>query len=86
MELHSLIFKIPQDYTVIFFQNHKQKKKLVKSVNFLFASIKSMNPMQKYPQVIELLACTLKILAFMFLFPTNYLISPGTFSTPKLSK
>ena len=45
-----------------------------------------MNPMQKYPQVIELLACTLKILAFMFLFPTNYLISPGTFSTPKLSK
>ena len=58
---------------------------LVKSVNFLPASIKSMNPMQKYPHT-ELFACTPKMLAFMFLFPTNFLISSETCSTPKLSK
>ena len=45
---------------------------LVKSVNFLPASIKSMNPMQKYPHIIELFACTRKILAIMFLFKTNF--------------
>ena len=44
-----------------------------------------MNPMQKYPHLIELLASTLKIFVFMFLFPINYLISSG-FSTVKLSK
>ena len=55
----------------------------VKSVSFLPAIIKSMNPMQKYPHIIELFACTPKILAFMFLFPINYLIFWGTSSTPK---
>ena len=58
----------------------------VKSVNFLPAKIKSINPMQKYPHITESFACTRKMLAFMFLFPTNYLISSGTCSTPKLSK
>ena len=59
---------------------------LVKSVYFLPASKKSMNPMQKYPRITELFACTRKMLAIMFLFPTNSLISSGTCSTPKLSK
>ena len=59
---------------------------LLKSISFLPASIKSMNPMQKYPHITELFACTRKILAIMFLFPTNSLISSGTCSTPKLSK
>ena len=59
---------------------------LVKSVNFLLASIKSMNPMQKYPHITESFACTRKMLAFMFLFPINSLISSGTCSTPKLLK
>ena len=45
-----------------------------------------MNPMQKYPHITELFACTRKMLAFMFLFPINSLISSGTCSTPKLSK
>ena len=51
---------------------------LVKSVNFLPASIKSMNPMQKYPHI--------DCFAIMFLFPTSSLISSRTCSTPKLSK
>ena len=59
---------------------------LVKSVNFSPASIKSMNPMQKYPHITKLIACTRKVLAFMFLFSTNSLFSSGTCSTPKLSK
>ena len=41
---------------------------LLKSVSLLPASIKPMNPMQKYPQITESFACTQKMLAFMFLF------------------
>ena len=58
----------------------------VKSVTFLPASIKSMNPMQKQPHITETFSYTRKMLAFMFLFPTNSLISSGTCSTPKISK
>ena len=63
-----------------------RRKKLVKSVNFLNASIKSMNPVQKYLRITELFACTRKMLTFIFLFSINSLISAGTCSTPKLSK
>ena len=35
--------------------------------------MKSMNPMQNYPHIIQLLSRTLKIFAFMFLFPMNSL-------------
>ena len=59
---------------------------LVKSVSFLPASIKLMNPMQKYPHVIELFASTRKMLTIMFLFSINSSISSGTCSAPKLSK
>ena len=45
-----------------------------------------MNPIQKNPHITELFACTRKILALMFLFPINFLISSGTCSTAKLSK
>ena len=45
-----------------------------------------MNVMGKYPHITELFACTRKMLAIMFLFPTNSLISSGTCSTPKLLK
>ena len=58
----------------------------VKSVNFLPASTKSMNPMQKYPHIIELFASTRKMAATMFLFPINSLISSETCSTQKLPK
>ena len=56
----------------------------VKTVSFLPASKKSMNPMQKFPQINKLFACTRKMLAVMFLFPVNYLICSGTCLTPKL--
>ena len=39
---------------------------LVKAVIFSPARIKSMNPMQKCPHIIELFACTQKILAFRY--------------------
>ena len=53
-----------------------------------------MNPMQKYPHIIELSSCTRNLLVFIFLFPgsslgnspINYLISLGIYSTPKLLK
>ena len=50
------------------------------------ASIKSINPIQKYPQVIESYACILKTFVFMFLLPINVLISFGICYTPKLLK
>ena len=59
---------------------------LVKSVNVLPTSIKSMNPVQKYPHITEFFACTRKMLAIMFLLTTNVLTSSETCSTPKLSK
>ena len=45
-----------------------------------------MNPVQKYPHMIELIAFTRKMLAFSFLFPIKFLISSETCSTPKLLK
>ena len=42
--------------------------------------------MQKYPHITESFACTRKMLALMFLFPINSLISSGTWSTLKLLK
>ena len=62
------------------------KIKFVKSFNSLLESIKSMNPMQKYSHIIEVFACTRKILAIISLFLIKPLISSGTYSTPKLSK
>ena len=58
----------------------------IKSVRFLLASIKSTIPMQEYPHMTELFACTQKILATMFLFLVHSSISSGTCSTPILSK
>ena len=44
-----------------------------------------MNPIQKYPHIIELSACILNMFVFAFLCPINLLISLGTCSTPKLN-
>ena len=43
-----------------------------------------MNPMQKYPHIMELAACILNTFALGFLCLINHLISLGTCSTPKL--
>ena len=56
----------------------------VRQTKVLPASMKSINPMQKYPYIIELFHCTRKMSAFMFLFSINSLISSGTCPTPKL--
>ena len=50
------------------------------------ANIESINPIQKYPHIIELSACILNMFAFVFLCPINVLGSLGTCSTPKLLK
>ena len=59
-------------------------KQISKISQFLFASIKSKDPMQKYPYINELFDCTEKMLAFIFLFSINSLISSGMCSKPKL--
>ena len=50
------------------------------------ASIKSINPKQKYPYITELYACILKIFVTTIDLSTDILISFGIWSTPKLSK
>ena len=45
-----------------------------------------MNPIQKYPQIIELSACIINMFVFVFLCPINLLISLGTCGTPKILK
>ena len=60
--------------------------KLVKSIKLFPVNIKSMNPMQKYPHIIELSACILNMFVLMVLCSVNLLISLGTCSTPKESK
>ena len=62
------------------------EKRFVNSVKVFAASIKWINPVQKYPQIIESYACILKIFALIFLLSINYLISFGICSTPKESK
>ena len=49
----------------------------LKSVSLVPASIKSMNPMQKYAHITEWFACTRK---------NGLLVPSGTCSKPKLSK
>ena len=44
---------------------------LVKSTKVLPATIKSMNLMKKYPHIIELYACTRKVLAFNVFIPNK---------------
>ena len=69
-----------------FFLKLLGEKRLKKSVKLLPLNIKSINPIQKYPHIIESYACILKIFAIMFLLLINFLISFEICSTPKLSK
>ena len=59
------------------------EKRFVYSVKVFPASIKSINPIQKYPHIIESYACILKIFV-MFLILTNALISFGMFYTKRI--
>ena len=69
-----------------FFSKPQGENMLVKPAKVLPARIKSINPKQKYPHIIESFAYTRKMLAFMFLFSINISISSGMYSTSKLLK
>ena len=63
------------------------EKRLVYSVKIFPSSIKSINPLQKYPHIIESCACILKIFVVIDKeWPINALIYLGICSTPKESK
>ena len=67
------------------------EKRFAYSVIVFPASIKSINPIQKYPCIIESYACTLKIFVIILLFLLllllkNALTYLGICSTPKESK
>ena len=62
------------------------QERLVNSAKVFPASIKSINPIQKYPQIIESYLSIPKIFVFMFLLPINVLPSFRTCSTLKESK
>ena len=68
---------------MIIFLKSFGEKRFVNLVKVFPASIKSINPIQKYLHIIESYNCILKIFVFMFLLPVNVLISFGICSTPK---
>ena len=68
---------------MIIFLKSFGEKRFVNLVKVFPASIKSINPIQKYLHIIESYNCILKIFVFMFLLPINVLISFGICSTPK---
>ena len=61
------------------------EKIFVNSVKIFSASIKSINPIEKYPHVTESCACILKVFVIIFLFLINAIISFGICSIPKPS-
>ena len=61
-------------------------KKIRKYVNVLLASIKLINPIQKYPHITESYDCILKIFVTTIDLSINILISFGICLTTKLSK
>ena len=68
---------------MIIFLKSFGEKRFVNLVKVFPASIKSINPIQKYLHIIESYNCILKIFVFMFLLPINVQISFGICSTPK---
>ena len=72
------------------YHNLFDEKRFVYSVKVFPLSIKQINPIQKYPHIIQSYACILKIFNIMFLlcevWLINALISLGMCSTPKESK
>ena len=61
-------------------------KRLIKTVKVLSASIKWINPIQKYPHIMESYACILKTFGTTIDLSINILISFGIWATLKLSK
>ena len=72
IELLSFIFEIRQNYTIAFLKIIWQNK-FVESVVFLPGTIKSINPIRKYPHSIESFSCTRKIFAFYVFVPNKFL-------------
>ena len=62
------------------------EKIFIKLVKVFPESTKSINPIQKYPHIIESYACILKTFIFMFLLLINVFISIEICSTPNESK
>ena len=58
--------------TSSFFLKLFGEKILAKSVKLSPSSIKSINPIQKYPHITESYACILTIFVCMFLLPINF--------------
>ena len=70
-----------------FFLKLFDEKRFVNLVNVFLASKRSMNPMKKYPHIVESYACILKIFVVIDKERSiNALISFGICSTPKESK
>ena len=58
-----------------FFEKLFGEKRFVNLVKVFPSSIKLINPIQKYPHIIESYACIIKIFVFMFLLLINVPIS-----------
>ena len=87
--IHYNLFRFYWEYFNIilaFFLYSLGQNKFVYSNKRLPFNMKPINPIQKYPHIIESYACTLQIFVVIFFFPMNFVTSFGICSTPKLSK
>ena len=64
-ELPLFNLKITQDYIVVYCKLISETK-LVKSIKVFPANIKPINPVQRYPHIIELFACIRNMFVLMF--------------------
>ena len=83
--LLNISHKIVENYIIVFLKLFGEKR-FLNPVKVFPGSIKSINPIQKDPHIIESYVCILKIFIFMFLLLINALIFFGICCTPKLSK
>ena len=76
MQYNFFIFLVIENILAFFLQSLGENR-FVESSKLLPFKIKSINPIQKYPCIIESYACILETFVIIFLFPINLLISFG---------
>ena len=89
MQYNFFIFLIIKNILVLSYHsshNHYDKTNLYNLAKLLPFNMKSVNPIQKYPRIIESYACILFNIRYNTFTSYEFLTSFGTCSTPKLLK
>ena len=79
-------FLVIENILVLFSNSSLGENELVEFNKIQHFSIKSLNPIQNYSNIVESITYILWIFVVVFLLPINFLVSFGICSTPRLSK